>query len=77
MVLVDGEVIFKDGSFTRIDHKAILTQIAEVFAKPRSDSEAKRRWLRHEIFPEVEKFYAGYLTAEPERVPFYKAGSRT
>ena len=76
-VLVDGEVIFKDGSFTRIDHKAILAQIAEVFAKPRSDSEAKRRWLRHEIFPEVEKFYAGYLTAEPERQPFYKAGSRT
>jgi hypothetical protein len=75
--MVDGEVIFRDGTFTRIDHKAVLAEIAEVFAKPRTDSEAKRRWLRHEIFPEVEKFYASYLRDEQKREPFYHASSRT
>jgi len=77
VVMVDGEVILKEGVFTRIDRQAVLDEIAAALAKPRNESEAKRYWLRHAIFPEVERFYANYLVDEPARVPFYQNSSRT
>lgn len=75
-VMVDGEVIYRDGTFTRLDHQEILAQIAEALGKPRTEAEQKLRQLRTDIFPEVEKFYADYLTEEPPRQPFYGNSSR-
>ena len=76
-VMVDGEVIYQDGRFLKIDREAILDEIAAALAKPRSPDEMARLKLAHDVFPHVERFYADYLKAEPPRAPFYAASSRT
>ncbi|OSP53407.1 amidohydrolase family protein [Pseudoruegeria sp. SK021] len=75
-VLVDGEVIYQDGRFTRIDRDEILEQIAKVLSAPKSQDEQHRHWLRDQVFGEVEKFYSDYLNDATERTPFYGTSSR-
>ncbi|WP_417480605.1 amidohydrolase family protein [Maricaulis maris] len=75
-VLIDGEVVYRDGSFTRIDRAEVLAQIAEALAKPRDEEEQHRHWLRDQVFGEVEKFYDGYITGTAPRTPFYNRSSR-
>ena len=76
-VLVDGEEIYRDGRFTRIDRDAILADIARAMAAPRDEEETHRHWLREQVFGEVEKFYSDYVTKTAERTPYYKNSSRT
>jgi cytosine/adenosine deaminase-related metal-dependent hydrolase len=76
-VLVEGEVIYKDGRFTRIDRDAILARIAEALATPRDQDEQDRHWLREQVFPVVEQFYDGYLQNTAPRSPFYQASSKS
>lgn len=75
-VYVDGEVVYRDGSFTKVDRDAVLKEIAELLSKPRSPDEIARRELGHAVFPYVRQFYEGYLRDQP-RTPFYAASSRT
>ncbi|CAM3116225.1 amidohydrolase family protein [Paracoccus nototheniae] len=75
-VMIGGEVVFRDGRFTRIDRAEILDQIAAAMAAPRDEDERHLEWLRGQVFPEVEKFYAGYIRDTAERSPFYKTSSR-
>jgi 5-methylthioadenosine/S-adenosylhomocysteine deaminase len=73
-VYVDGEVVYADGRFTKIDRDAVLAEIHDLLAKPRSEDEVARRELGMAVFPHVKKFYEGYLRDEP-RKPFYEASS--
>jgi len=75
-VIVGGEVIYKNGRFTRIDRDAILEQIEEALSRPRSLEEERRRVMGLEVFPYVKRFYDGYLDGE-RRDPFYKPSSTT
>ena len=75
-VLVDGEIIYQDGRFLKVDRDEILAQIAAALAKPRNADEQARLKLSHEVFAHVEAFYADYLKTEPPRRPFYGASSR-
>jgi cytosine/adenosine deaminase-related metal-dependent hydrolase len=75
-VYVDGELIYADGRFTRIDRDAVLAEIAAILAKPRSPDEVDRRELGLAVFPHVRKFYEGYLPDTPQ-TPFYAASSRS
>lgn len=59
-VLIDGETVYRDGIFTRIDREAILGQIAEALRAPLSDAELARRELAEAVFPHVRRFYEGY-----------------
>ena len=74
-VLVDGRTIFEDGTFTFIDRDAVLAQIAEALSKSRDKEEQERRWLREQVFPEVEKFYGNYLQNTSNRTPYYQCSS--
>ena len=76
-VMIEGRIVYKDGTFTQIDRDAILAQIAEALSAPRDSDERERHWLRENVFPVVEDFYDGYLQNTCARVPFYKASSRT
>jgi N-acyl-D-aspartate/D-glutamate deacylase len=76
-VIVDGEVIYKDGRFTRIDRDAILSEIAEALSKPRTPAELASRELRRAVSPHVREFYRDYLKDEPAREPFYAPSSRS
>ena len=76
VVMIDGEVVYKDGTFTRIERDEILAQIAEALAKPRDEDEEGRLWLRDIVFADVEAFYDGYIKATAMRDPFYPSSSR-
>ncbi|HEY9211251.1 MAG TPA: amidohydrolase family protein [Ancylobacter sp.] len=74
-VFINGEIVYEDGRFTKIDRDAVLSEIAEILGKPRSPEEIERRELGMAVFPHVKKFYEGYLPDEPLQ-PFYAASSR-
>ena len=76
-MLIDGETVYRDGTFTRIDRDEILAQIAEALAKPRDTEEEARLWLRDNVFADVEAFYDGYIQATTKRDPFYYSSSRS
>ncbi|TPQ49697.1 amidohydrolase [Prosthecomicrobium hirschii] len=73
-VYVDGEVVYADGRFTKIDRDAVLKEIHDILAQPRTEDEIARRQLGFDVFPHVKKFYEGYIRDEP-RKPFYEASS--
>ncbi len=75
-VFIEGEVVYQNGRFTRVDRDAILAQIAEALAAPRDADELHRHELREAVFPTVRAFYDDYLQNTADRTPFYKASSR-
>ncbi len=75
-VYVDAELIYADGRFTRIDREAVLKEIHDILAKPRTAEEAARREMGLAVLPHVRKFYEGYLP-DTLRTPFYAASSST
>ena len=75
-VIIEGDVVYQDGRFTRIDRDAILARIADALSKPRDADELNRHALREAVFPTVRAFYDDYLQNTADRNPFYKASSR-
>lgn len=74
-VFVGGEVIFADGKFAHVDRDAVLKEIHDILATPRSDEDIARRELGIAVFPHVQKFYEDYLPKTPN-APFYAASSK-
>ena len=74
-VYVDGERVYADGRFARVDRDAVLAEIAAALAAPRSPEEEARRRLGREVLPHVRRFYAGWLDAFAP-TPFYAGASR-
>jgi 5-methylthioadenosine/S-adenosylhomocysteine deaminase len=75
LVMVAGEVVLRDGRFTRIDKPAVLAELATSLRAPLTSEEEARRRLSRDVFPGVERFYDGWLD-EGGRVPFYRSSSR-
>src|SRR5262245_7314189 len=75
LVMVAGEVILRDGRFTRIDKEAVLAELAASLRAPLTPEEESRQRLSREVFPVVRRFYDGWLD-ESARVPFYRPSSR-
>jgi predicted amidohydrolase len=74
-VLVDGEVIYADRKFLRVDRAAAGKELAERMAAPPSDAERERRTLAKGLIPHVKAFYADYLR-DQDRTPYYSPSSR-
>ncbi len=75
-VLIEGEVVYREGVFTNVDRSDALARIADELGRPRSAAERARQSLRGRVFGEVEAFYDGYADAAGPRVPFYAPSSR-
>jgi 5-methylthioadenosine/S-adenosylhomocysteine deaminase len=75
LVMVAGEVVLRDGRFTRIDRDAALGELAASLRVPLTPEEETRRRLSREVFPALKRFYDGWLD-EGARVPFYRPSSR-
>ncbi|MGE3702006.1 MAG: amidohydrolase family protein [Hyphomicrobiaceae bacterium] len=75
-VIVGGEVILRDGVFTRIDKDAVLAELAAKLSKPLTRDEARRRELARGVRQFIKLFYDGYLQHETQD-PFYCTNSRT
>src|SRR6267142_3655957 len=61
LVMVAGEVVLRDGRFTRIDKQAVLEELAASLRAPLTPDEETRRRLSREVFPVVKRFYDGWL----------------
>jgi 5-methylthioadenosine/S-adenosylhomocysteine deaminase len=75
LVMVAGEVVLRDGRFTRVDKAAVLDELAALLRTPLTPEEEDRRRLSRAVFPVVKAFYDGWLD-EGARVPFYRPSSR-
>ncbi|HTS93723.1 MAG TPA: amidohydrolase family protein [Stellaceae bacterium] len=73
-VMVAGEILYKDGRFTRVDRDAALRTISEILKRPLSAEEDERRLLAPAIYPWVKGFYDGYLDINALQ-PFYRQNS--
>jgi cytosine/adenosine deaminase-related metal-dependent hydrolase len=62
-VMVEGEWIYRDGRFTKIDRDAVLAEIAERLSQPKTQAEIERIALAQAAMPHVRRFYDGYLDA--------------
>jgi 5-methylthioadenosine/S-adenosylhomocysteine deaminase len=74
-VICDGEVIYADGRFTKVDREAALKSLHDGLSKALTDDEVDRRGLSKALLPHVKAFYANYI--DPARhEPFYRPSSR-
>lgn len=64
-VLVGGEVILSGGRFTRIDESAVMAELAETLAGPRTADEERRRKMANRAMDHVEAYYDEWLDDEP------------
>jgi cytosine/adenosine deaminase-related metal-dependent hydrolase len=74
-VMCDGEVIYEEGRFKRVDQAAALKALHNDLAKALSDEEVERRNLSKALLPHVRKFYANYMDPAKHE-PFYRPSSR-
>jgi 5-methylthioadenosine/S-adenosylhomocysteine deaminase len=74
-VICDGEIIYADGRFTKVDRDGALRTLHADLQRALSDDEVERRRLSKALLPHVKAFYAGYFDPEQHR-PFYRPSSR-
>jgi cytosine/adenosine deaminase-related metal-dependent hydrolase len=74
-VMCDGEVIYADGKFTKVDRDGALKALHDDLARALSDDEVERRQLSKALLPHVKEFYAGYFDPAQHQ-PFYRPSSR-
>jgi 5-methylthioadenosine/S-adenosylhomocysteine deaminase len=74
-VVCDGEVIYADGKFTKVDRDGALRALHGDLQRALSDDEVERRRLSKALLPHVKEFYAGYFDPEKHQ-PFYRPSSR-
>jgi 5-methylthioadenosine/S-adenosylhomocysteine deaminase len=74
-VICDGEIIYADGRFTKVDRDGALRALHADLQRALSDDEVERRRLSKALLPHVKAFYAGYFDPEQHR-PFYRPSSR-
>jgi len=74
-VICDGETIYADGRFTRVDRDAALRALHQDLQRALADDEVERRHLAKALLPHVRAFYHRYF--DPARHdPFYRSSSR-
>jgi len=74
-VICDGEIIYDQGKFTRVDSDGALRALQEDLQRALSDDEVERRHLSKSLLPHVRAFYANYFDPE-QHVPFYRQSSQ-
>ncbi|MBS0559034.1 MAG: amidohydrolase family protein [Proteobacteria bacterium] len=74
-VICAGEVICRDGHFTRVDRDAALKALHDDLSRALAEDEIERRMLSKALVPHAKAFYAGYFDPE-DHAPFYRPSSR-
>ena len=74
-VICDGEVIYQDGRFTRVDRDVALRTLHDHLQTALADDEVERRRLSKALLPHVKAFYAKYFDPVDHQ-PFYRPSSR-
>jgi cytosine/adenosine deaminase-related metal-dependent hydrolase len=76
MTMCDGEVLYQDGKFTKVDRDATLTALYGDLSRALSHDEVERRNLSNALLPHVRSFYADYIDPA-KHDPFYRPSSRS
>ena len=74
-VMCAGEVIYRDGRFTKVDQASALKALHDELAHALSDDDLQRRRLSAALLPHVKAFYQGYMDPAGHQ-PFYRPSSR-
>jgi 5-methylthioadenosine/S-adenosylhomocysteine deaminase len=74
MTMCDGEVIYQDGRFTKVDKTAALKALHDDLSKALAEDEVERRNLSVALLPHVRRFYSGYIDPSKHE-PFYRPSS--
>ena len=59
-VIIDGDVVFNQGKFTRVDEDALLEEISRELNRAHTLEEIELRKLSEMIMPTVKNFYSGW-----------------
>ncbi len=74
-VMVGGEVILRDGRFTRVDQAAALAELAAQMRRPPGAVDERNRMLGFALMDYARQVYADYVKAERGE-PFYRSNAR-
>jgi len=75
LVMCDGEAVYRNGHFTRVDRDSALKELHDDLQRALSDDEVERRKLSKALLPHVKNFYRNYFDPEKHQ-PFYRQSSR-
>ena len=56
-VIIDGEVVLRDGQFTKVDKQEVIRELKEQFSRPVETSALEGQQLAEQLMPYVERFY--------------------
>ena len=74
-VLVDGEVVLRDGQPTRFDKEALFEEIRGALDRPLSLQEEDRREVARLVEPHLRQFYQGTLPNDSQPYTVYNSRS--
>ncbi|MCE2463879.1 MAG: amidohydrolase family protein [Dehalococcoidia bacterium] len=74
-VIIDGEVVLRNGRFTRISKEDVLAELRDRFARPLETSVVETRQMVERLLPHVERFYQSW--GPDEGSPHYRYNSRS
>ncbi|MGE0210684.1 MAG: amidohydrolase family protein [Parvibaculaceae bacterium] len=75
-VIVEGECIYRDGRFMRIDKEAAMAELKARLAHPPSADDVRRRTFSQALWPHALDFYRNYLPDGQEGRTFYHPNGR-
>ena len=73
-VIIDGEVVLREGQFTKIDKGEVLRELQERFSRPLEPAAQKARNMAQRLIPFVERFYQSWSPGDAS--PHYLYNSR-
>ncbi len=74
-VMVDGEVVLRDGQLTRINKEDLYKEIKDALDRPLSARELERRELARSAEPYLRRFYEGTMPRNAAPHTVYNARS--
>ena len=73
-VLVDGEVVLRDGRPTKVDRDDLIRELRDRFARPLESQALEARQMSQRLIPYVKRFYQAW--GPPSGAPHYQYNSR-
>ena len=73
-VIIDGEVVLREGRFTKVDKQEVVQELKDRFSRPVESSALEGRQLAQRLVPYVERFYQEWTPGDGP--PHYFFNSR-
>ena len=74
-VIIDGEVVMRDGWFTKVDKDEVVRELKDWFSRPMEPSVQEIRLSVQRLIPYVERFYQEWQPADG--APYYIYNNRS